>query len=84
MTGKIVAGLALFSVAMGGRGPSTPDKFTSVIAIVLGIFFVAFSLSSEARLGRRPPGVPIGSAGRLILFLIAVVMFIVGIPGLFH
>ena len=84
MNGRIVARLGLFSAAIG-RGPSTPDKLTSVIAIALGILFVFFAFSPETRLGqRKTPGVPIGSAGRLILFIIAIVMFTVGIQGLFH
>lgn len=81
MTGKIAAVI--------GRGPSTPDKLTSVIMIVLGVGRLVGALSPTTRLRGafshgKGPSVPIGSAGRVILFIAAVVMFTVGIQGLFH
>jgi hypothetical protein len=89
VNGKIVDGRSLLCAAIGGRGPSTPDKLTSVIAMVLGIVLLVGAFLPATRLRGafsygKGPSVPIGSAGRLILFIAAVVMFAVGIQGLFH
>ncbi len=64
-----------------GHGPSTPTRFDGVVLLVLSIFFGFAAFAPGARLRGafsygKGPSVPVGSAGRLILFVVAVVIFI--------
>ena len=69
---------ALRSAFTIGHGPSTPTVLTRVVMVILGAFLVFGAFSLSTRLGRTRHGttLPIGSAGRLILFTAAVVMFL--------
>jgi hypothetical protein len=69
-----------------GHGPSTPDRLTSVIMIVVAavLGFAAIAPGTRLRgLNRRTdPGVPIGSAGRLILLVVSAIILADGLHGL--
>jgi hypothetical protein len=85
----VAGGAALFGILslVIGRGPSTPDKFSSVIMIVVGVVCVVGALAPGTRLrGAFSHGkgrsVPIGSAGRAILLIASLVMFIEALRGL--
>jgi uncharacterized protein YacL len=83
-----MAQFAILSLAIG-HGPATPGTFGSIIMIVLGILFVALALAPGTRLRGafshgKGSSVPIGSAGRVITLLIALVLLTVGLQGIFH
>jgi hypothetical protein len=63
-----------------GRGPSKPDRLGGATMIVLAAVLAFAAVSPTTRL--RGTEVPIGSAGRLILLIVAVTIFVVGFQGL--
>jgi hypothetical protein len=78
----------VFCLAIG-RGPATQDTFGSIVIIVLGIALSVAALAPGTRLRGafahgKGPSVPIGSAGRVITLLIALVLLTVGLAGLVH
>lgn len=80
-----VSSLVQFSLVIG-NGPSTPSMFGRVIMLVLGMFIAIAACSPNARLRGafmhgKGPSVPIGSAGRVILFFIALVLIYVSVRG---
>ena len=80
---------AAFRVALLiGHGPSTLDLFGRVIFFALGVALstAAFQRGTRIRAAfsfGKGPSVPIGSAGRLILGLVALVMFLLAF-GIVH
>lgn len=80
--------IAVFQIAVLaiGRGPATLNVFGRVVVLILGIVFVAGAFSPDVRLRGafmhgKGPSVPIGSAGRVILFLVSLVMFYLAVWG---
>jgi len=66
--------------AIIGNGPPDLGLVGRVFVLLLGILLVVAALSPNTRLGGaftygKGARVPIGSAGRLITFLVALVMF---------
>lgn len=71
------------------HGPATPSTFTTIIMILIGLLSAYSAFYPGTRFGAafshgKGPTVPIGSAGRLILFLLAVVMLTDAITSLLH
>lgn len=69
-----------------GNGPSTPSVFSRVIMFMLGVFITILACSPNVRLRGafmhgKGPSVPIGSAGRVILFIAALVLIYVSVRG---
>ena len=67
-----------------GHGPSTRGLISRVIMFALGILFAALAVAPGTRLRGafmhgKGPSLPIGSAGRLILGLVALVMFLLAL-----
>ena len=84
----IMALVGIFSAAID-HGSSTVGKFGGTIMVVLGIFCALLSFASGTRVGGafthgKGETVPINPAGRVILFLLALVLVIVGLLGFFH
>jgi hypothetical protein len=69
-----------------GNGPSRLGIVGRVITLILGILFGVMAFSPTTRLGGaftygKGDRVPIGSAGRVITFIIALVMFYIAVRG---
>ncbi len=67
-----------------GHGPATVGLFGRVIILILSALFGWFALARDTQLGAafshgKGPRVPIGSAGRVITALIAIVLFLIGL-----
>ena len=80
-------GLLVVTFNVIGHGPSAPGKFSDVIMLILGIMFAAGAVHPKTRLRAafshgKGPSVPVGSAGRVILFLLALVLSYEGARGL--
>jgi hypothetical protein len=66
------------------HGPATLDLFGRIIVFALSILFgfLAFAPNTRVRGAfsyGKGPGVPINTAGRVILFLIALVLFLLAL-----
>lgn len=65
-----------------GHGPAALGLFGRVTMLVLSVLFGWLALARDTRLGApfshgKGPRVPIGSAGRVITFLIAIVLLLI-------
>lgn len=66
------------------RGPDHLDLFGRIVVFALSILFGWLAFARDTQLGAafshgKGPRVPIGSAGRVITFLIAVVLFLLAV-----
>jgi hypothetical protein len=69
-----------------GNGSSTTSIFTRVIMFVLRVFIAILACTPNVRvrgafMHGKGPSVPVGSAGRVILFLAALVLIYVSVRG---
>ena len=71
-----------------GNGPNAPGKVGGAIMVVLGILFTALSVGSQTRVGGafmhgKGETLPINPAGRVVLFVVALILIIAGLRGFF-
>jgi hypothetical protein len=69
-----------------GNGPSTPSMFARVIMFVLGVSIAILACTPNVRvrgafMHGKGPSVPVGSAGRVILFTAGLVLLYVAMRG---
>jgi hypothetical protein len=67
-----------------GHGSATLGLFGRVTMLILSALFAWFAFARDTRLGApfshgKGPSVPIGSAGRVITILIAIVLLVIGL-----
>jgi hypothetical protein len=68
-------------ILMIGHGPATLSVFGRIVIFILGVLFAVGAFHRDTQLRAafsfgKGPGVQIGSAGRVILFLIALVLLL--------
>jgi hypothetical protein len=77
--------LTVLPAVIGPAGP--PSTAGSIAMVIFGIIFAIAGLAPDTQLRAafsfgKGPGTPIGSAGRLILLLMALVLLVAGIGRL--